>query len=440
MSDTYVRFSDGLDTDNGTTWALAKKTLAGAAAIAAAGEYVYVSSTSEETNAAATSVTFTATGTVNNPIKLVSVSDSSEPPTTLTPGAIVSVTVNAALSITGYLYIEGITFKSAGSISIGTAGNGNIQANNCILETTNTGSSGTFILGGSGNIGIWHRYNNLSLKFANAANGVLAITGNVSINGGSILPSVTGSAIFGFAGDRTYANLTVDNFDFSSASSTVNLIRVSAVAPVTAVIKNSRLPTSWSGSLVSATPNPGARYSMYNCWGSAINYSLWIETYSGNIRDNVTITKSGGASDGTTPISWKMAATANANEFVAPLISDDMAVWIDSVGTSKTITVDIIHDSTTALKDNEVWLDVSFLGSSSYPLGTPSSDKRATIFASAVDQATSSATWTTTGLTNPNKQKLEVTFTPNMKGFVYARVCLAKPSYTIYVDPKPVIS
>jgi hypothetical protein len=179
---------------------------------------------------------------------------------------------------------------------------------------------------------------------------------------------------------------------------------------------------------------------MYNCDSGTTNYRLWIETYAGSIKSETTLVKTGGASDGTTALSWKLTTTANANETIAPLITDDMAIWIDSTGSTKTISVDILHNSATALTDAEVWLEIDYLGSSAQPLGTPASDKRATVLTTAANQTTSSATWTTTGMTNPIKQKLEVTFTPNMKGFVYARVCLAKASYTIYVDPEPVIS
>jgi hypothetical protein len=178
---------------------------------------------------------------------------------------------------------------------------------------------------------------------------------------------------------------------------------------------------------------------MYNCDSGATNYRLWIETFAGSIKSETTLVKTGGASDGTTALSWKLTTTANANEYVAPLITDDMAIWIDNTGSTKTISVDILHDSATALTDAEVWLEIDYLGSSAQPLGTPASDKRATVLTTAANQASSSASWVTTGLANPNMQKLEVTFTPNMKGFVYARVCLAKPSYTIYVDPKPTI-
>ena len=62
-------------------------------------------------------------------------------------------------------------------------------------------------------------------------------------------------------------------------------------------------------------------------------------------------------------------------------------------------------------------------------------DSKTDILATGADQAASSVTWTTTGLTNPNKQALSVSFTPQMKGPVTATVYLALPSKTVYVDP-----
>ena len=38
-------------------------------------------------------------------------------------------------------------------------------------------------------------------------------------------------------------------------------------------------------------------------------------------------------------------------------------------------------------------------------------------------------------MSNPNKQKISVSFTPQMKGAVHVKVCLAKASTTVYVDP-----
>jgi hypothetical protein len=67
-------------------------------------------------------------------------------------------------------------------------------------------------------------------------------------------------------------------------------------------------------------------------------------------------------------------------------------------------------------------------------------DAMADVLATAASQASSSATWTTTGMSNANKQQLSVTFTPQEKGLIIARVCVAKSSYTLYVDPELQVS
>ena len=117
------------------------------------------------------------------------------------------------------------------------------------------------------------------------------------------------------------------------------------------------------------------------------------------------------------------------------MVSPEIVVWNDTTGAAKTVTVEIVTDGVT-LTDGECWLEVMYLGTSGVPLGTLIRDAKADVLASAANQTSSSETWTTTGLTTPIKQKLSVTFTPQEKGFFIARVVLAKPSTTVYVDPK----
>ena len=160
----------------------------------------------------------------------------------------------------------------------------------------------------------------------------------------------------------------------------------------------------------------------------------------GSIKSETTIVKTSGASDGVTPLAWKMVTTANAEYPLLPLESGETTFWNDTTGVAKTLTVDIIHDSLTALKDDEVWLEVQYLGTTGFPLGSFINDCKAGALTTAAAQTASTATWTTTGLTNPNKQKLEVTLTPQEKGYYIARVNLAKQSYTIYTDPLIVVT
>ncbi len=131
-----------------------------------------------------------------------------------------------------------------------------------------------------------------------------------------------------------------------------------------------------------------------------------------------------------------MVSSANAKPYTAPLESEELAAaWNTTVGSAVTVTVDVLHDSVTNLKDDEIWLELWYLGTSGFPLATTIRDAKADIFSAAADQAASTATWTTTGMANPNKQKLAVTFTPQEAGFIQARVVIVKPSATVYVDP-----
>jgi len=178
---------------------------------------------------------------------------------------------------------------------------------------------------------------------------------------------------------------------------------------------------------------------MHNCDNADTNYRLWVEDYAGSIKSETTIVRSGGASDGTTSLSWKMASSANAEYPVVVLESPEIVQWNDTTGSAITVTVEVITDNVT-LKDDECWLEVQYLGTSGYPLSVFINDCKANVLAGNNPQDTSTETWTTTGLTTPTKQKLSVTFTPQEKGFLHAVVKLAKASTTVYVDPLLVVT
>jgi len=446
---TWTKTDGSTSTDNTVTWtaripdawADATLTLAKAAANDAAGDTIYVAHDHNETGAS--NVTLSIAGTASSPVRIICADTSTN--ATATSGAM-TVTGGTNITFNGFFYCYGIAFTAGSSGSahmfyLVASSSPSQFFENCSFSTLSTYSSGAFYLTALGaNTASSLTLKNCTFKFGHASQSLVSTRCAVNITGGSIASGSSAITKFiGLSENSSYVRIT--DFDFTNAASSMNLVSTTATCQSKIDFINCKLPASWSGGIVSAAITAiGFRASMYNCDSGATNYRLWIETYAGSIKSETTLVKTGGASDGTTAISWKLVTSANSNETVAPLITDDMAIWIDSTGSSKTITVDILHDSTTALTDAEVWLEIDYLSSSAQPLGTPASDKRATVLTTATAQTTSSATWTTTGMTNPNKQKLEVTFTPQMKGFVYARVCLAKASYTIYVDPEPVIS
>lgn len=449
MTDRYVRSTDGSDADSGATWALAKATITGAMAIDVAGDRVFVSQSHAESTAGA--VTFSCAGTNGTPSQIICGNDAAEPPTAVATTATVTVSTNNALSIGGSLYCYGITFICAGQTVCNSAGTNNAQVyEQCSFQLTQAGSGGTWSSAAGNNNAYRTELINCTFKPSNA-NNVHIICGDTVIRGGSFL---SGSAalvsVFRPQQDRAHANLDCSAFDFSNLGSTTNLFYGSGINSGKFVVRDCKLPASWTGLLVaSGLVGPGERFEMYNCDSGDTNYRLWIEDYAGSIKQETTIIRTGGASDGTTGLSWKMVTSANAEWPTVKLESGEIMAW-NSTLSAVTATVEIVHDTNVAggqgagtgsrFQDDEVWLEVMYLGSTGFPLGTWIRDCKADVLATAADQADSTETWTTTGLTTPQKQKLSCTFTPAEVGYIVARVVVAKASKTIYVCPKMTVA
>jgi hypothetical protein len=436
MATRYVRSTDGSNADNGTTWALAKLDLAGVSAITVAGDVIYVSQVHAETTAGA--ITINWNGTVAAPVRILCGNDAAQPPTAGATTATVTTTgAGAGMTLGGSVpasfNVAGITFNcgsGANNMNLSAGSNGSSGHRqvyeSCNFKMVASGATCLIVIGG----GI---YINCGFQFAAAGQKFNAGAGGSNIRGGGIIAGGTSPT---FVFDFTSTKHFVEGFDFSACSAGVHLCDITgASAPAWAMFRNCKLPASWSGSLVQtpASMHPEATAEMINCSAGAQNYKYWKQTRFGSVRDETTIVHAGGASDGATTLTWKMVAASPVFPNSA-LQSADIFQWNATVGSPVTATIEVVNDGAT-LKDDELWIEVEYLGSSAAPVSTHTTDRRA-IIATAANQTSSSATWTTTGLASPIKQKLDVTFTPQMAGFVVARVMLAKASATVYVDPK----
>lgn len=438
MADIYVRSTDGNNADNGSTWALAKATLAGAAAIDAAGDRIYLSQAHAESTGSA--VTIALAGTIANPVIVASVDDAAEPPTAVSTTATVTTT-SGNIVLQGNAYFYGISFISAGSVQYNNTNAHAIQYyEQCRMETTNTGSGGRCQIGSTSNLSYKTTLRNCTFRM-NATSQQLWIYGDVLIEGGSyVAGTVTPSPVFAFATDRSSGELIVSAFDFSNLASTVDFFSSAAANSGFGVLRNCKLPSGWTGGLVSSgTVRPGQRYEMYNCDSGDTNYKVWIQDFAGTLKDETVVVRTGGASDGTTPLSWKIVTNADCAYPSSTFESTEIARWNSTVGSSITATIEILTDNIT-LTDADIWIDVQYLGTSGFPLSLYELDWKANILTTAANQASSSEPWTTTGIGTPITQKLSVTFTPQEVGYLIATVKVARPSTTVYVDPKLVIT
>ncbi len=444
MANIYVRSTDGSDADNGSTWALAKATLTGAAAIDAAGDTIFVSDNHSESTAS--SVTLSLAGTLASPTRIICGDDAAEPPTNVSTSGVVAVTGTSNFSISGEAaYINGLTFNIGSTATTAHwqyASNGKVVLENCNVNLSGSGSNSRVIVGNGSATRSDLVLKNVNMTFGSTSQSLTVSGGSLVWEGGGI---TSGSAITNLfkatASNARGGDILLSGVDFSGCAAGLVIFSTSSTTPWGGVIRDCKLPASWSGSLATGTFTTGERFELYNCDSGDTNYRLWVQDYAGSTRDETTVVRSGGASDGETGLSWKMATTANSSYPMVAHSSPEIVQWNATTGSSVTATIEIVHDSQgsgsgSKFQDDEVWLEVMYLGTSGYPLGTWITDCKAAVLAAAANQADSSETWTTTGLTSPVKQKLSVTFTPQEKGFIHARVVLAKASKTCYVCPK----
>lgn len=435
MANIYARSTDGNNVDNGSTWALAKATMVGGAGVDAAGDTLWVSQAHAESTASGTA-TWDIAGTIATPSRFLCGNDGAEPPTALASTATMTFTSTATLVIRGSFYAYGHTI-SVGSTTTGVnmtlAQTGGREVwENCSFRTGGTGNCSVVI--GTQSEVLWR---NCTVRFNEGTQQGISVNSETQFhwNGGSAVSGTATPATRALFTVIDGANVLVEGVDFTNFSSSLKLVRVASFnSSSRCTLRNCKLPSGWTTPLIEAALTVPGRVEMFNCDSGATTYRVWIEDFVGTLRDETTLVRSGGASDGTTALAWKLVTNTNANSLM-PLKTQEIFVWNDTTGSSKTATIEILRDSATNLKDDEVWIEVQYFGSSSAPFTTSITDSKADVLATAADQTTSSVTWTTTGMSNPNKQSLSVTFTPQLKGFVIAQVFVAKASTTLYVDP-----
>lgn len=450
MATKYLRSTDGNDADDGSTWALAKALTSALASSMAAGDIGYMSQAHSESSASAVTITFP--GTLANPNYLLCGDDAAEPPTASATAGKIATTGASNITMNGSVVTNGVQFQ-AGSAASNFA---NIFINDSSTLGFQWHRNARFFLQDqhpSGRIkfnnqsaGYGHevRLDNPTFRLSNTSQ-YIALNGVVRINGGSF-ESGTAAGTGGWFGRTasatgTHCDAIISQLDFSNCSATGNLLTTASgetsgqVLPFTVVFDRCTLPASWTGNLVAAAgPNPRYRADMVNCQISGgAKIRVWRERGNGTVRDELTIVRTSGFTDGATAVALRAVSNANASR-AWPLEVYEIRLGV--AASSTTLTLELQHASVGsgtagALTNRDFFVDVL------YPGGIATS-RPTEIIAAASDLTSSSAAWGSAPAGTPLKQKIELTFTPSSTGEAVVRLFLAKASSTVYICPKVV--
>jgi hypothetical protein len=434
MANRYV-YSGAAGTGTGADWTNAHTTLAAAITASTAGDTFFVAHDHNETTAA--SVTLTFKGSAATPDRVLCVNRAgSVPPVDAdlvsAPSGQVEATGTSTLLVNGSFRCHGIIWRAratstAAQLSI-CLGSGNVQRHEkCqfVLSTTSTSSRITF-----GADPATCTIVDANLLFS--ATGQQVVVTGLTIIGSNGTTLVNGS---GSIPTTLFTSLTrpfvVRGADLSNLGSGKTITAAPARNSTTQLI-NCKLNSAVT--ISSASASPDRILDVIGCHSTTNAERNERYHFCGTLTTETTIVRTGGATDGAIPFSHKVVSNSS-NRFDFPFEAFDGAIWNDATGSAKTLTVHVITDNVT-LTDADIWLEVEYLGSGAAPISALATDSAATVLTAGANQAASTETWTTTGLTTPVKQKLDVTFTPQMAGAIRWRVKLAKASTTVYICPK----
>lgn len=437
----YYVWSGATGTGTGATWATAYTSIV--AALTSGGKTVndvfYLAHDHSESNASSTSLDFAGSGFAGSGAtanKVICVNRSgSVPPVSADRRATaqVSTTANNNLFISGFVHFDGIIFVAGNStgapvISPQTLQAGYSRFDNCSLRIGSTGA-GKIGLGSNGGVtGSYTEWRNTTVSFA-------AVTQTIETDG-MLLWQDTPSALLGTIPTTLFnirggsgGSVECRGVDFSAAGSGKTIVGAGNSMAVKYRLLDCKTNAS---ATLSTVPNSvgSTEVDFIRSGSSGVNYTVRSHRRSGLLVEETTIVRSGGASDGTTTIAWNIATTANCSSSL-PFETPPIAIWNDITGSVRTATIEGIWGGGAVPNDNDIWVDVEYLGDAGSPQASFINDGTADLLTTAAAQTSSSATWG--GSTT--KFKLNVSFTAQQKGWIYARVKCGKPSTTFYIDP-----
>ena len=429
MADIFCDDGGSNDTPH-ETWAKAATTFLVAVDAAAAGDRIIIGADHAENDTA--NKTYAFPGTAASPNIVISSTVGAGSAIVYNRADNIQIDMSASartITFTGHVQMEGLSFK-AGSNIIMTQSLGQIDCFECTFDI---GGSADFQVGSSN--GSWVRFKDVDVTWSNSGNNssnFVPLGINFTWDGGILSWTGTQPTAL-FNGGSKHNQIHIAGVDLSAITTALldvtdnwntqiemhHCLLNSGVAATTGTHNNLETTFLMSG-CDDTTGNDLYRLEYVDFWGSTVH-------------DDAIFRTTDGASDGTTPISWKMVSTANAAEFVEPTRSPPIYSWVDATG-STTFTVQCLWDSVTDIQDDEIWLEIEFLEASADTDSAFADDRMTDISSTPGDQTTNATAWTET-LTNDNEFALAVTVTVNRVGPVIGRVYLAKPSTTIYVDP-----
>ena len=339
---------------------------------AQAGENVFVADNHAELQPQP--ITITGAGTVAAPIFIYCVDHTaSVPPGSSNLKTTATVTLYATatnvIALNGIYYVYGISFIAGPANGVESSINVSgawVKLEACLLKmmSTNTPFNFSWTISGA-----YTEFDNTSLSFGNSS-----LSGRQAL-GLWIWKNSTALAAGSAALTSNLMGYNSGNYVFEGVDLTgLNGGITADVNDVTNYqIVNCKLPSGFS----LGTPGKiGSDWNVIVSDSGATNYVQQKNQFAGSLVQSTSVVRSSGASDGTTPISWSVTTTTNSS-WLVPFQCFLIAEWNTLTGSTRTVTVYGVVNAAAVPNNDQIWLEVEYLGSSATPLGSFANDTKA---------------------------------------------------------------
>ena len=344
-------------------------------------------------------------------------------------------------------YWYGVIFVASGSfagqpMSIVTAALTSCQFDNCSFRI---GGANAASIMGIGNATGTVDFNNCSLGFGNV--GQFAQLSGVTVAWRNTATAILSGSIGGFtyiipttivlrAANANGFSFLAEGVDFSGVGS--NTLVQSTQGAGTFTFKNCKMH---SGNIMASLSN-GQAALVVDLVNSDSGGSIYRnERYGmyGTLLTSTGVVRSGGATDGTTSVSHNIASTTYARPH-RPFNAFPLIIWNDVVGAARSLTVygTVPGGSSQPLPYNDqFWIDVEYMGDASTPIASLVSTGLPTQLTTHSQTAVADGSSWSGSANTPFS--LTATFIAQQKGYVTVYPRMGAASYSLNLDPKPVL-
>lgn len=309
------------------------------------------------------------------------------------PGSIISsaaVSANVVISSTAnaWVYASGITINSTSNIFAA-----NIAFDSCSLKI---GLSGGFYAGNTtltSNNNQAVALSNTTIYSSGSQSFIFVPCGKFTWKNTPSAVNMTANSLFGNGTASSFPSTTIvlEGVDLTGFTSTTALINATSFNSASFLFTDCKLNST---TVINNPTQEFVSIDLLNSDPTTLNTFQHL-TYTGTLKGDQVVTRTNGAATGSTPVSYKISTTATPS-WIEPFECFPITIWNSQTNTNRVVTIYGIVNDATVPKNDHVWMDIEYKGSSTTGMGSYATSGRSGVVSSNVAYSADTSSWSAT--------------------------------------------